>query len=190
MNWLPASWPKRISLFLLAAFFTYAGVGHFTNEAFFLAIVPPWLPYPLLMVQISGVAEIAGGVGILIPQLRRLAGWGLLALLVAVYPANIHMALASRAVPGDDAERALFPAVAAVGGVRLGVVGDEAGRAERSLNAARLRAGRCCYARRRRVPASARPAMPSSPSRRGSGTTSPLPVPESPSKPRSSDSRL
>jgi len=93
MPWLPASWPKRISLFLLAAFYTYAGVGHFTNEAFFLRIVPPWLPYPLAMVQISGVAEIAGGLGILVPQLRRAAGIGLLALLVAVYPANIHMAL-------------------------------------------------------------------------------------------------
>jgi uncharacterized membrane protein len=93
MPWLPASWPKRISLFLLAAFYTYAGVGHFTNEAFFLRIVPPWLPHPLWMVQISGVAEIAGGLGILIPQLRRAAGIGLLALLVAVYPANIHMAL-------------------------------------------------------------------------------------------------
>ena len=107
MNWLPASWPKRISLFLLAAFFTYAGVGHFTNEAFFLAIVPPWLPYPLLMVQISGVAEIAGGVGILIPQLRRLAGWGLLALLVAVYPANIHMALHPEQFP-EMTQNALY----------------------------------------------------------------------------------
>ena len=93
MSWLPASWPKRVSLFLLAAFYTYAGIGHFTNEAFFLRIVPPWLPYPLAMVQISGVAEIAGGLGILVPQLRRVAGIGLLALLVAVYPANIHMAL-------------------------------------------------------------------------------------------------
>lgn len=93
MPWLPASWPKRISLFVLAAFYTYAGVGHFTNEAFFLRIVPPWLPYPLAMVQISGIAEIAGGLGILIPQLRWAAGIGLLALLIAVYPANIYMAL-------------------------------------------------------------------------------------------------
>lgn len=93
MEWLPASWPKRIALLLLAAFFVSAGVGHFTNEAFFVRIAPPWLPAPLLMVQLSGIAEIAGGVGVLIPQLRRLAGWGLIALLVAVYPANVHMAL-------------------------------------------------------------------------------------------------
>ncbi len=107
MTWLPASWPKRISLFLLAAFFTFAGVGHFTNEAFFVRIVPPWLPYPVLMVQISGVAEIAGGIGLLVPQLRRLAGFGLLALLVAVYPANIHMALHPEQFP-DMTATALY----------------------------------------------------------------------------------
>jgi uncharacterized membrane protein len=93
MPWLPASWPKRISLFLLSAFFVSAGVSHFTNEAFFLRIVPPWLPYPLLAVQVSGIAEIAGGLGLLIPRLRWPAGIGLLTLLAAVYPANVHMAL-------------------------------------------------------------------------------------------------
>jgi uncharacterized membrane protein len=93
MAWLPASWPKRIALLLLAAAFVYAGVSHFTGPEFFVAIVPPYLPAPLLLVYLSGVAEVAGGVGVLIPQLRRLASWGLLALLVAVYPANIHMAL-------------------------------------------------------------------------------------------------
>jgi uncharacterized membrane protein len=80
-------------LFLLAAFFILAGISHFTREAFFVRIVPPWLPAPLLLVQISGIAEIAGGVGVLLPRLRRLAGVGLLALLVAVYPANVYMAL-------------------------------------------------------------------------------------------------
>ncbi|HEU4428980.1 MAG TPA: DoxX family protein [Myxococcota bacterium] len=93
MPWLPASWPKRISLFLIALFFINAGISHFTNEAFFVRIVPPWLPNPLLMVQISGVAEIAGGLGILVPQLRRAAGIGLIALLIAVFPANVHMAV-------------------------------------------------------------------------------------------------
>jgi uncharacterized membrane protein len=107
MPWLPTSWPKRIALFLVAAFFVSAGVGHFTNEAFFVRIVPPWLPYPLLMVQVSGIAEIAGGLGVLIPRLRRLAGWGLLALLVAVYPANIHMALHPEQFP-DMTPTALY----------------------------------------------------------------------------------
>ena len=93
MHWLPAAWPKRIALLLLSAAFTWAGITHFTGPEFFVAIVPPYLPEPLLLVYVSGVAEIAGGIGVLIPRLRRLAGFGLLALLVAVYPANIHMAL-------------------------------------------------------------------------------------------------
>jgi uncharacterized membrane protein len=107
MSWLPASWPKRIVLLLVAAFFGYAGVSHFTNEAFFVRIVPPWLPAPLLMVQLSGIAEIAGAVGVLIPRTRRLAGWGLLALLAAVYPANVHMALHPEQFP-DMTPTALY----------------------------------------------------------------------------------
>jgi uncharacterized membrane protein len=95
---MPRSWPKRIGLALLAAFFVFAGVSHFTNPDFFVAIVPEWLPgSPLAIVQLSGVAEILGGLGVLWPPTRRLAGWGLVALLIAVYPANVQMAL--------DAER-------------------------------------------------------------------------------------
>jgi len=78
---------------LLAAFFTMAGIGHFTETAFFVEIVPDYLPAPEALVYISGVAEIAGGIGLLIPRVRRAAGWGLLALLVAVFPANIDMAV-------------------------------------------------------------------------------------------------
>jgi uncharacterized membrane protein len=90
---LPASLPQRIALFIVAGFFCFAGVGHFTNTEFFVAIVPPYLPAPHALVYASGVFEILGGVGVLLPATRRLAGYGLLALLVAVYPANIHMAL-------------------------------------------------------------------------------------------------
>lgn len=90
---MPASWPRRIVLLLVAAFFVFAGVGHFTNAAFFVSIVPPYLPYPEALVAVSGVCEIAGGLGVLVPATRQAAGYGLLALLIAVYPANIHMAL-------------------------------------------------------------------------------------------------
>ena len=55
--------------------------------------MPSYLPWPRELVLISGVAEIAGGVAILIPRLRRLAGWGLIALLLAVFPANLQVAL-------------------------------------------------------------------------------------------------
>ena len=90
---LPDSILQRIALFAVAAFFCFAGVGHFTNAEFFIAIMPPYLPWHAALVYISGVFEILGGIGILVPATRRLAGWGLLALLVAVYPANIHMAM-------------------------------------------------------------------------------------------------
>ncbi|MGI4760992.1 MAG: DoxX family protein [Janthinobacterium lividum] len=75
----------------LALLFVGAGVLHFVHPAPFLRIVPPALPAPRLLVLLSGVAEVAGGLGLLLPATRRLAGWGLLALLVAVFPANVYM---------------------------------------------------------------------------------------------------
>ncbi len=77
---------------LLAGCVAYAGVHHFTNPAPFVQIVPRSLPAPAVMVAISGAAEIAGGVGLLVPAVRRPAAWGLIALFVAVFPANINMA--------------------------------------------------------------------------------------------------
>jgi uncharacterized membrane protein len=89
----PQSLAKRISLVVIATFFVSAGVGHFTNSAFFVNIMPPYLPAHLELVYVSGVFEILGGLGILIGSVRRYAAIGLVALLIAVYPANIHMAL-------------------------------------------------------------------------------------------------
>ncbi len=80
---------------LIATLFVVAGVAHFVMPTFFEAIVPPWLPHwmpsPRALVYLSGVAELAGGLGVLVPSVRVVAGWGLLALLVAVFPANVHM---------------------------------------------------------------------------------------------------
>ena len=91
---LPRTWPKTIALLGLVAFFVFAGVSHFTNPEFFVAIVPAWMPGSALgVVYLSGVAEILGGLGALLPATRRLAGLWLIALLVAVYPANVAMAL-------------------------------------------------------------------------------------------------
>jgi uncharacterized membrane protein len=84
----------RLILRLLAAvFFIGAGANHFRSAEFYERIVPPGLPWPHVIVAISGVAEIVGGVGLLIRPTRRLAGWGLIALLIAVFPANIYMAM-------------------------------------------------------------------------------------------------
>ncbi|MDB6078650.1 MAG: DoxX family protein [Akkermansiaceae bacterium] len=89
----PESTLKRISRVLLAIFFVVAGVNHFLRPGPYLAMMPPWLPWPVAMNQISGAAEIAGGLGILFPWKRRCAAWGLIALLVAVFPANLQVAL-------------------------------------------------------------------------------------------------
>lgn len=66
---------------------------HFLHPAPFVRAVPDYLPNALTLVYVSGFFEIAGGLGILIKKLRKAAAWGLIALLVAVFPANIHMAL-------------------------------------------------------------------------------------------------
>ncbi len=76
----------------LAVFFIGAGVNHFVIPGTYKQIVPPGLGDPATLVRVSGVAEIAGGVGVLVPRTRWLAGLGLIALLAAVFPANVYMA--------------------------------------------------------------------------------------------------
>lgn len=71
----------------------YMGIMHFAKPEGFMRIMPPWLPAPLLLVQVSGVFEILGGVGLFIKKVRRAAGIGLIALFVAVSPANIYSAM-------------------------------------------------------------------------------------------------
>ena len=83
--------------------FIAAGVLHFMKPASFITIIPRFLPAPGLLVVLSGAAEIAGGIGLLVPALRLAAGWGLLLLLIAVFPANIHMAVYAERFPNIPA---------------------------------------------------------------------------------------
>ena len=83
----------KLGRILMGALYISAGVTHFVATSLYAKIVPPGLPEPRLLVQVSGVAEILGGVGVLVPATRRPAAWGLIALLVAVFPANFYMAL-------------------------------------------------------------------------------------------------
>lgn len=78
---------------LCGPFFVLAGTLHFVKPRMYEAIVPPWLPRHRELVFASGVAEIVGGAGLLAEPVRRAAGWWLIATLVAVFPANLHMAL-------------------------------------------------------------------------------------------------
>jgi uncharacterized membrane protein len=84
---------RTVLRWLLTIFFVVAGANHFLSPAPYLGMMPGWLPAHLALVYVSGVAEIAGGLGLILPQTRRLAGWGIIALLVAVFPANLNMAL-------------------------------------------------------------------------------------------------
>jgi uncharacterized membrane protein len=92
------------SRLLLVAFFVLAGINHFIATPIYLSIVPTYLPWPETLIVISGVAEIIGGVGVLPARTRVWAGWGLIALLLVVFPANIQaintgMIIAGHAVP-------------------------------------------------------------------------------------------
>ncbi len=77
---------------MLAVFMIVAGVFHFATPVPFIKIVPGFLPFPAALVYISGVFEILLGAGLFFPATRRLSGWGLVALFIAVYPANLNMA--------------------------------------------------------------------------------------------------
>ena len=84
---------KTIFRIIFALFFIAAGLNHFVSPDFYLKIMPPYLPWHYPLVFMSGVAEVVLGVGLLIPKTRRLAAWGLIALLIAIFPANLHMTM-------------------------------------------------------------------------------------------------
>jgi uncharacterized membrane protein len=84
---------KTALRYLLAAAMILVGIDHFANPDPFVRIVPAYLPAPLVLVYVSGFFEVLGGAGLLVPRVRRAAAWGLVALYVAVFPANLNMAL-------------------------------------------------------------------------------------------------
>jgi uncharacterized membrane protein len=84
---------KTVLQYVLAAIMVFAGVNHFLKPRVFERIVPPYLPRPRELVLVSGVAEVLLGILLLVPATTRLAAWGLAALFLAVFPANVHMAL-------------------------------------------------------------------------------------------------
>ena len=94
---------KRVVRLVFGLLFVAIGILHFVRPAPFVAIVPPYLPWPMALVLISGAAEMLFGALLLFRRTAVLAAWGLILLLLAVYPANIHMAVNSHLYPSMSA---------------------------------------------------------------------------------------
>jgi uncharacterized membrane protein len=93
LRWARGRWLVTLSARVAAgAMFVFTGASHFAMPAAMAEMVPPALPRPDRWVAVTGVLEILGGLGLLIPRTRRLAAWCLAALLIAVFPANVHAA--------------------------------------------------------------------------------------------------
>jgi len=110
---------KQNFRFVLTFSLVLVGLLHFLKPEPFVKIVPDFLPYPLALVYISGFFEILGGVGLLIPSVSRAAAWGLIALFIAVFPANINMAVNNIAIAGIPHNQFLYYARLPLQGVLI-----------------------------------------------------------------------
>ena len=90
---------KQILKYLLAVIFILAGISHFVMPEFYLRIMPPYLPAPLFLIYLSGFLETGFGIALLLPKYSRRAAWGIILLLIAVFPANIYMATNTELFP-------------------------------------------------------------------------------------------
>jgi len=94
---------KIILKWILAVAFVLAGINHFINPNFYLKMMPPVLPAPLFLIYLSGIFEIVLGALLLIPKFTRLAAFGLITLLITVFPANVYMAMNAELFPEFNA---------------------------------------------------------------------------------------
>jgi uncharacterized membrane protein len=83
---------RNLQPIVIGVLFVAAGTLHFVRPRMYESIMPPFITAPHAIVLISGGLEILGGIGVMLPATRVAAGWGLIALLIAVFPANIYMA--------------------------------------------------------------------------------------------------
>jgi uncharacterized membrane protein len=82
---------RQVFRTILAVLLVIAGANHLRVPDFYLTMMPDYLPFPSALILISGLAEMAGGVFLLVERTRLIAAWGLIALLVAVFPANLNL---------------------------------------------------------------------------------------------------
>ncbi|MGE5655553.1 MAG: DoxX family protein [Actinomycetota bacterium] len=99
---------KELWRVILTVSIIVVGVLHFVSWDQFVRIVPPQLPYPKALVYISGFFEILGGIGLLVPPVSRAAAWGLIALFIAVFPANINQAINNIPIDGIPHHQLLY----------------------------------------------------------------------------------
>lgn len=91
---------RQIARWVLALAYLVAGVAHLRSPGGFIAITPGWVPYPATVISLTGLAEIAGATGLMVPRLRRAAGIGLALYALCVWPANINHAVHNIAIGG------------------------------------------------------------------------------------------
>jgi uncharacterized membrane protein len=133
------SFPRKAGIGFVALLFLTSGTCHFLLTRFFVAIMPPYLPWHLAAVYVSGVFELFGAIGLLVPATRRAAGIGLFVLTIFVTPANVHMWLHPELFP-EISESLLFwrlPAQAAL----LAIIWFSAIRPAESLSSRRFEPG-------------------------------------------------
>ncbi len=99
MFYFPHTLLRKVGLFLLVLLFMLTGLNHFSNPDFYVSIIPPYLPLRHELSYIAGFFEILGALGLLFAKTRKLSGYGLILLLIAIFPANIYMALYPEAFP-------------------------------------------------------------------------------------------
>ena len=83
---------KQITIYLMSVFYIFGGIKHFTNVGWYMKIMPPYLSYHKELVYLSGAFEILLGIMLVFEKTRFLTGWGLILLLIAIFPANIYLA--------------------------------------------------------------------------------------------------
>jgi uncharacterized membrane protein len=116
---------QKIGLGLAVIGYVSAGALHFIKTGAYLKIMPPYIPYHLPVVYVSGCFEILGGLGLIIPQARRAAAWGVVVLLIMVFPANFYMATNPVESGAASIVPALLwepPAIAATAGLMAAIV--------------------------------------------------------------------
>jgi len=93
---------KRVLLWVMGAFYILSGLNHFLSADAYIAIMPDYLPWHSQLVFLSGLVEVGLGIAVLIPATRVAAAWGIIVLLIAIFPANLYVAMNDLPYVGDE----------------------------------------------------------------------------------------